>query len=332
MSEAFRAFMKGMIDYAGLFPPARLDLDTAFRNYVRLLEEPEAWMLNRFILPAEKLKALSPLQDEYASGRDKPFRYSILLKGGARAKEALDAVREGVEEMLAFLDRRGSAAMLESAETRLPLELAEGARPETVMEYVRSLDAVFFGSGLRGIELFIEIPGEVLTPRTVEPMIQGIGDAARGGGRDWEGLARAGFKLRCGGVEAGAIPKPDLAANVISACRALSVPLKCTAGLHHPMRHRDENLDVMAHGFLNVFGAGILAHALNLPFERIGECLCDKDPAHFRFQGDLFAWRDIGVPASEVAEARAELMIGFGSCSFDEPREDLRRLGLLPAE
>ena len=46
MSLAFRAFMSELIDYAGLFPPARLDLDTAIRNFARYrvrLSEYHAW-------------------------------------------------------------------------------------------------------------------------------------------------------------------------------------------------------------------------------------------------------------------------------------------------
>ena len=44
---ALHALVSSIIDYAGLFPPARLPLDTAIGNYARYRTEPEAWMLAR---------------------------------------------------------------------------------------------------------------------------------------------------------------------------------------------------------------------------------------------------------------------------------------------
>jgi hypothetical protein len=85
----------------------------------------------------------------------------------------------------------------------------------------------------------------------------------------------------------------------------------------------------MSHGFLNVFGAGILAHGGALPPERIESCLADQQAASFVFDEDGLAWRDARVGAQDVLAARLEFMTGFGSCSFDEPRDDLRELGLL---
>ncbi|MBE0564871.1 MAG: hypothetical protein IH621_02865, partial [Krumholzibacteria bacterium] len=59
MSTAFRAFMEGLIDYAGLFPPAGLDMPAAVAGYAAHRTLPEAWMLGRFIAPAEALPAFA---------------------------------------------------------------------------------------------------------------------------------------------------------------------------------------------------------------------------------------------------------------------------------
>jgi hypothetical protein len=329
MATAFRAFMEGLIDYAGLFPPARLDLDTAIRNFIRYLDGAEAWMLKRFIIPAARLKELVPYQGELFSGRREPIRFSILLSGEAGPNGVSADLHHEIEELIAFQERQGRFCATEVLETRLPRETAEAAEAEQTTEYLRSLDALLERTGLRGMELFVEVPPESLSIRTVESAIQGIADLGKTGASGNSGVLRAGIKLRCGGLEPRAFPRPDLVARVLLDCRDLGVPLKCTAGLHHPVRHRDEDVDVMAHGFFNLFGAGILAYGQNIPFERVAECLCDKEALSFRFQEDLFAWRETGVPAAVVAEARAQFIIGFGSCSFDEPREDLRGLGLL---
>ena len=55
MSATLRVLLGSIVDYAGLFPPARLPLDQAVRNYLRYRSEPESWMLGRFVLPAARL-------------------------------------------------------------------------------------------------------------------------------------------------------------------------------------------------------------------------------------------------------------------------------------
>jgi len=54
----------------------------------------------------------------------------------------------------------------------------------------------------------------------------------------------------------------------------------------------------------------------------------DEDPRSLSFTDDFFTWRDwqIGI---ERLELRRKLVRSFGSCSFDEPRDDLRGLGFL---
>lgn len=52
MSEAQRELLRGLIDYAGMFPPAALPLAEAVKNYKEYSTGPQAWMLARFVVPA----------------------------------------------------------------------------------------------------------------------------------------------------------------------------------------------------------------------------------------------------------------------------------------
>jgi hypothetical protein len=47
-----RALLSHCIDYAGLFPPSQLDLQTTVNNYASYLTGSQAWALGRLILPA----------------------------------------------------------------------------------------------------------------------------------------------------------------------------------------------------------------------------------------------------------------------------------------
>jgi hypothetical protein len=105
-------------------------------------------------------------------------------------------------------------------------------------------------------------------------------------------------KLRCGGA---AIPSVEQVALVIACCREAGVPFKATAGLHHAIRRGEE------HGFLNLMAA------VTAPRGRLADVLAEEDPA-----------------ALELNEASRDLFAGFGSCSWREPVEDLRELGMLP--
>lgn len=53
--DSLRALLTGLIDYAGLYPPAGLPLPEVLEGYKRYLVSPEHWMLNRLVLPAAKL-------------------------------------------------------------------------------------------------------------------------------------------------------------------------------------------------------------------------------------------------------------------------------------
>src|SRR5439155_26384418 len=136
----------------------------------------------------------------------------------------------------------------------------------------------------------------------------------------------AGLKLRCAAIGQAPAPTAPEIARALAAAREARLALKCTAGLHHPLARPAEG----AHGFLNVFGAALLAYACNLSADALLPVLEDSEASHFRFGADGFAWQSLTVATERIAELRKTFVTSFGSCSFDEPREDLRALGLLP--
>jgi len=138
-----------------------------------------------------------------------------------------------------------------------------------------------------------------------------------------------GLKVRCGGSSAADFPSSaDLTAALLC-CRKMGVALKATAGLHHPLRHYDSSLKTMMHGFINVFGAGILAHVHHLDSKTTQAILDDELADNFRFTEESFAWRDLAASVDEIAEVRQKALISYGSCSFEEPYQDLQALGLM---
>jgi hypothetical protein len=77
------------------------------------------------------------------------------------------------------------------------------------------------------------------------------------------------------------------------------------------------------HGFLNLLAAVV--------FEgREEAALAETDPDAFALDRDAFSWNGQSTGASELVRVRRELFHSIGSCSFFEPVEELRTLGMLP--
>jgi hypothetical protein len=305
-----RNLLTGIVDYAGLFPPAKLPLEQALRNYARYRTEPDSWMLGRFICPAAQLAELAPFHDElFQSGP--PFAFSALGRGGATVGEFLEGLRADREAINAFRARHGARVVVDVLEVRLPRDLLQDGVGRRV--FFSSVKDLIERDG-PGLAVYYEAslgPGWRPFLRELIPALDG------------------GFKLRCGGLEASAFPTPEQVAFALSVCTRERRPFKATAGLHHPIRHFDRQLQTPMHGFLNVFGAGVLASVLNLSEDQVRPIIEDEDPSHFVFAGDGFRWQGLAAPVDAIVQARREHVVSFGSCSFDEPRADLRTLGFL---
>nr|WP_237694558.1 hypothetical protein [Streptomyces sp. SID2563] len=151
-------------------------------------------------------------------------------------------------------------------------------------------------------------------------------EVPRPGTRAWEQalalVVRHGFRLkfRTGGTEAAAFPDEDEVATWIHGAVAAGVAFKCTAGLHHAVRHTAAATGFEHHGYLNVLLATARARA-GAPLSGIRTALAERDP-------EALARAVTALPAAEAAAAR-EAFVSYGSCSVLEPLEDLTALGLL---
>jgi hypothetical protein len=151
--------------------------------------------------------------------------------------------------------------------------------------------------------------------------------------RDLDRVHSAGCfaKLRTGSVKPELIPTVEDVAAFIIACADRRLPFKATAGLHHPVRavhpltYEADSPRATMHGFLNVF----LAAAFTWHGQRaIEPILAETDASAFRFD-ERAHWREWSLDAEQIRDSRTQFAHSFGSCSFEEPVEDLKALGLL---
>jgi hypothetical protein len=289
VKHSLHILLRSLIDYAGLFPPAGLRMADAVVNYARYKNGANAWALGRFILPAARL---DEFESCFAPDR-KPWHLSVLV--GQNPAEDLARVAE-------FNARHRHAAVIDALE-------AKAANPSAISELRAQVP--------ESILLYFEVAnGE--DPR---PLIQAVA------------AAHSRAKIRTGGLTQEMFPSEQQIVSFLAACVEANVAFKATAGLHHPLRclkpltyEKDAPRGTM-HGFLNLFLA--VAFLLDgLPSEQLQQLLLDDDAGHFDFEDGLVTWRGRRLKQARLLESRA-LAASFGSCSFEEPMEDLALLSLL---
>jgi hypothetical protein len=296
VAGSLRALLSGVVDYAGLFPPAELDMQTTVRNYADHLAGDAAWMLGRLVVPAGRLdeleahtQGLLPTQED---AEPWPLSAAVSPAGDPKLEADLQRIR-------AFNEAHASAA--EGLATIRTIELRADAADAIEGALNRMPDELF---------PFFELPAE--------PDPRGMMAALAG--------SDAGAKVRTGGQT---VPRPQELARFITACAAAGLPFKATAGLYHPLRRPSQAAGAEEFGFLNVLVAAVLADKAHLGEEELARVLVAESPDSLAFDDEALGWGGHRVATGAVEEARMKFAVSFGSCSFTEPLEDLRAMKLL---
>ena len=297
--NALHVLLHHSIDYAGLFPPAGLDMSTAIRNYAGYRKGPDAWALGRFVLPVARID-----QFESASAGVVPLHPTAeAWRIAATAGGSLEELQSLGEFNCRHAADAATAVMADVVELKADSVEAVGRMMKAMPSYLQA---------------YIEIPID----RDPSELIQAIGRTG----------ARA--KVRTGGVTADAFPPAHDIVRFLVACTRAGVRFKATAGLHHPLRaeyrltYASDSPSGMMYGFLNLFLAAAFLRAGLDPADA-ARLLEERSPDAFRFEGRELSWNGHRLDRETLHRARRDAIISFGSCSFTEPLEDLRSLGLL---
>jgi len=279
---------RGLFDDASLFPPAELPMRAALAAHVR---HSGAWyhsLTGPFVCPAARLDELRTV---LTAANVPEIDLALVVADGAAAVAAAT----------------GAVA----ADPRLRLRAVEvpaarsGGQGHSAAEVAAALD----GALLAGAACYIEIPIGVLADPATSAEVLAIID-----GRGYRP------KLRTGGLSAAAFPDEPTLAAALAAVADRNVPFKCTAGLHHAVRHTAADTGFEHHGFLNVLLA-VGSAAAGADTADIAGVLAHRDPA-------LVAQQILALDPGTTADIRG-LFASFGTCSIDEPLADLIALELI---
>lgn len=312
------------LDYAGVFPPAELSLRQALRNYSDYRDEPEAWMLSRFVLPVHQLTDLLPFRRLFSQGT--PYRFSVLGTGGQDSEIFLDALARDLDVLDRFDEEFGGRAQVDVMEVPLPPALV-GCSQKDAESFFDEVHRRLVQAGTAKLDFFFEVPMQDALVDRLPALCAALSE--HNSRQAVPPRSIMGLKLRCGGADPSDVPSPEDVASLIVAARDASIPFKATAGLHHPFRHYDDGLDTEMHGFINLFAATALAAEHQLNPGEVAPILREEMSNNFQFEKEGFSWRDLSVSLEGIRHARDHLALSFGSCSFEEPVDHLRDLDLL---
>lgn len=293
------ALMTGLVDYAGLFPPAGLGMAEAAARYRRYRESASAWALGRFVVPISRLDELervaTSLPAESADAALWPLTVLAQGSGGAAQGSGLEP---DFERVTRFNEAHAGADSAWRAEIR------------SVEMKVASAEEIARAAGCvpPGIEAYLEVPGDA-----------GIEEMCRAAAAAGQAL-----KIRTGGTTIDAFPPSAVVARILAACAGARVRFKATAGLHHavraphPVTYEPGAPRATMHGFLNVFVAACLLMAGKADVALATRVLEDELAGSFRFSDDGIGYRELSLSVADVVAAR-RFARSFGSCSFEEP-------------
>jgi hypothetical protein len=290
--NALRALLAAIVDYAGLFPPAGLDMARAVRNYAHYRASGDAWMLGRFIVPVGRL-------DEFRVARaalsdDAPWRLSALVG---------DDVARDVDRAGTFNARSDTGATIDCLEGRT-------STPDDV--------AALAGLPVDGFIIFGELPFAV-EPAPVLSALRSAGFNAklRTGGVTADAFPQPDWLVH--------VMRACIDARVtFKATAGLHHPIRGS----YALTYADGAPSGTMYGYLNLF---LTAAALARGMSEVDATalLAEQDASAFTFLRDGIRWRDRTIGAEDIRIARERVATSFGSCSFREPVDELRELAVL---
>jgi hypothetical protein len=295
-----RTLLASLVDYAGLFPPAELQMRVAVPRYAGYRSGAHAWMLGRFVLPLAQLEEFEHWFDELPAAQ-RELAWGLTVLAGRN-------LETDVRRIVDFNRRHGD-------------DSRRDARIESIELRVHSLDDVAQAADVisEPAEMYFEIG-------LASGLQEWVAAVAGAGGR---------AKVRTGGVSAEMFPTVKDLARFLQACAAQKLPFKATAGLHHAVRSEqvlagdDRRGPVPMHGFLNLLLAAGLAWTDRVGTELLEAVLDERSGAAFAFDQTGVDLHGRRLTCEDLAATRRRFAISYGSCSLDEPAEDLQRLALI---
>ncbi len=211
--------LEGLIDYAGLYPPANLNMQDTVDTWSANYSSDDNWMLARLIIPANRLDEFKQAAAQLLPKEDEePWQLSVLLP-----EASADSFADSTQQVVDFnMDNCGAVANVVEFKANSTTEI------DSALSCLHD-----------DIYPFVELP--------IDQDPRGLIAALAG--------SIAGAKVRTGGITPALYPSAEDLARFIHCCAISKLQFKATAGMHHPCRNYNDAVGVHEFGFLAVLYA-----------------------------------------------------------------------------
>ena len=138
MKNSLQKVMDGLIDYAGLFPPAKLSLEQAINEYISHFSDQKKWMLGRFIIPISQLNDLEKFIPKF--NEIGILRLSVLSVQSNSDKEFLEQTKKEISIINEYRRKHVGKVAIEVIETKLPSQLPSKEVMTNIVKLLNSND------------------------------------------------------------------------------------------------------------------------------------------------------------------------------------------------
>ena len=287
---ALHTLLAGACDYAGLFPPAQLRMESVLANYLEYRASADAWALGRLVVPAVRLLELDAAVGK-AGTIGEPVPLSVLIGPGVVEEVALvEAFEEGDS---------GRQTRVESVEVK-----ARTARQ--VVDVLGDIPSRW--------HRYVEVPAGDES----DPVLEAVS------------LAGARAKVRTGGVTTEVFPSTRALLAFLAAAARRRIAFKATAGLHHalhgtyPLTYEPDPPRGRMFGYLNLaLAAAVLWKGGEGSESRAQGALLEDVAGAVDWDESAVQWRGERFDRQFLVGFRKNFFHGFGSCAFREPLDEL---------
>lgn len=287
-----RSFLRGIVDYAGLFPPAQVEMSAAVKAYAEYRSSADHDLLGRFVVPVMRLEELAEELSRLSPGDGSAWQLSAIA----------DDAGEAAATISRFNAAHADRAVCDTVEMRVG----------SAHDITRAVETLPETAGI-----FLEIASD--DPR---PLVHAIAE------RRASAKLRTGGVVESAIPDSSEVLRFMRACIHEGVAFKATAGLHHLIRGRYPLTYEPRSQTATMFGFLNIFAAAALCASGSADAIVIG-ALEETDPREFGFDDDGLSWRGNVVLHEQLDAVRQNVAVSFGSCSFTEPVAEAKALHII---
>jgi hypothetical protein len=324
MTKSVEQLLNDAVDYAALKPPTSLPLRDALREYTRITNTQDSWILSRFVIPHSQIPDLA----QFADRRDRlqgPLNLCIFGPIVDTLHEFKNTVLNIEKDILSAHSGFPGEVRTNILELTLPKVSVDNFNAEELVKAIEAVVTTSADSRLLPHRVYFEIPGQDIEIELAKKIIKVIAVHNKSVlKRKIDNYLFSGLKVNCTPA-----PTPEFLAEVMLYARDANVALKFAGHNIHSFPSFDYTTNSKVFGLVNILMAGLLAYTQDLTVEETIQVLEEKNSSNFIFKDGYIAWRELAAPMMEIKMLRMLSITSINLTDFETPLAGLKERAIL---